>query len=79
MVPSAERFRKASVEAGRTVETLAFADRGRIRPRSFATPRSLAPGRPGGIRTRRRHAPVLQQESNFRMIILRYADDLKAA
>jgi hypothetical protein len=77
VVPSAGDFRKASVEAGRTVETLAFVDRGWIRPRSFATPRSPGSGRPGRIRTRPGLAQALPQESSPLMSTLR-ADELKA-
>ena len=78
MVPNAGNFRKANVEAGRTAETLVFADRGGIRPRFFATPRSLGPGSPGAIRTRPGLAPALPQASSPRMSTLHCADELRA-
>ena len=47
VVLSAEDFRKANVEASKTVEILAFVDRERIPPQFFETPYYLAPGKRG--------------------------------
>src|SRR5687767_12222366 len=47
VVLSAEDFRKANVEASRTVEILAFVDREQIPPQFFASPYYLVPGKRG--------------------------------
>ena len=47
VVLSDEDFRKANVEASKTVEILAFVERDAIPPRFFETPYYLAPGKRG--------------------------------
>ena len=47
VVLSAEDFRRANVEASKTVEILAFVDKEQIPPQFFETPYYLAPGRRG--------------------------------
>jgi DNA end-binding protein Ku len=47
VVLSAEDFRRANVEASKTVEILAFVDREQIPPQFFETPYYLAPGKRG--------------------------------